>query len=711
MLPSNAPSIPVYTGAHTPLFSGAPIPLSSGDPIPLSTRAVATTRKLGILFLLCLSLLGVPLQAQEQHPSVYLEEELEELSAGGEEEGWEDELESLEWLRQHPIEVNSATRSEWEQLPFLDEYQVSDILDYLAQYGAMKSLNELYVVKGLSRQLVGRILPYLCIREAKEQVHLPTLKELLRWGQHRLESRLDIPLYRREGYRKSYLGPPLYHSLRYRYRFSNHIQLGLTAEKDAGEPLFAGYNSRGYDSYSPYLLIRDYGWLRQLALGHYRLHLGLGLCVGSGFLNGKSYSLTTANFRNAPITPHGSTDEYRFFRGTALQLEPLHRLQLLAFYSHRSLEGSLSGDTVTSIYKTGLHRTQKEADKRNAFSRQDMGGDLTYSFPFFQLGVAGIYTCFSRPYVHRLPKYARYYPTGSDFYNLSLHYKARWRSLFFSGESALGKKGYALLHRLDYRISNDARLLLVHRLYSHDYWSWHGYAFGESSTPQNENGWYLAAEATPWAHWRLFGSIDLFSHPWWKYRISKPSTGLDARLQAQWSPRSPLQLTLSYQYKQKERDLSGTSGKDIRPLYHHRTRLRMEYTRPLWQSQTTLDYNHLHQTHLSPSQGWSITERIRIAPRRFPLALTLQGSYFHTSDYDSRIYAYERGMLNSFSTPSFYGEGIRLTLHLRYDHRWLTLLAKWGETRYFDRQTIGTGNDLIRQKHKDDLYLQAIITF
>ena len=425
--------------------------------------------KWGKMVLLCLTLLTTPLQAQEQPPQVYLEEELEELSINGEEERWEDELESLEWLRQHPIEVNSATRSEWEQLPFLDEYHISDILDYLAQYGAMKSLNELYVVKGLSRQLVRRILPYLCISQAKEQVDLPTPKELLHWGHHRLESRIDIPLYRREGYRTNYLGPPIYHSLRYRYRYSNHIQLGLTAEKDAGEPLFGLYNRKGYDSYSPYLLIRNYGRLNQLALGHYRLHLGLGLSVGSGFLNGKSYSLTTANFRNAPITPHGSTDEYRYFRGAAVQLEPVNRLQLLAFYSHRSLEGSLSGDTVTSIYKTGLHRTQKEADKRNAFSRQDMGGDLTYSFSFLQIGVAGIYTCFSRPYVHRLPKYARYYPTGSDFHNLSLHYKARWRSLFFSGESALGKEGYALLHRLDYRISNDARLLLVHRLYSHDY--------------------------------------------------------------------------------------------------------------------------------------------------------------------------------------------------------------------------------------------------
>ncbi|MGN0257249.1 MAG: ComEA family DNA-binding protein [Bacteroides sp.] len=240
-----------------------------------------------LLWLLAL-LTGNPIQAQEITPSVYLEEELEELAVEGEEEQWEDELEALEWLQQHPIEVNSATRSDWEQLPFLDEYQIADLLDYLAQYGAMKSLNELYAVRGLSRRTVRRILPYLCIEEPQQKVRFPSPKELLQWGHHRLESRIDIPLYTREGYRKAYLGPSLYHSVRYRYRFSNHIQLGLTAEKDAGEPLFALHNSPGYDYYSPYLFIRDYGKLQLLALGNYRLHLGLGLTVGSGFWRKRS---------------------------------------------------------------------------------------------------------------------------------------------------------------------------------------------------------------------------------------------------------------------------------------------------------------------------------------------------------------------------------------------------------------------------------------
>ena len=32
--------------------------------------------------------------------------------------------------------------------------------------------------------------------------------------------------------------------------------------------------------------------------------------------------------------------------------------------------------------------------------------------------------------------------------------------------------------------------------------------------PQNENGWYLAAEATPFARWKFFTSLDVFSFPW-----------------------------------------------------------------------------------------------------------------------------------------------------------------------------------------------------
>lgn len=115
----------------------------------------------------------------------------------------------------------------------------------------------------------------------------------------------------------------------------------------------------------------------------------------------------------------------------------------------------------------------------------------------------------------------------------------------------MGKQGYALLNQLKYRLLTSYQLLLIHRYYSHDYCSFFSHSFGESGTPQNENGWYLAAEATPLEHWKFFASLDLFSFPWWKYRISKPSQGMDGMFQAAYSPRRNLSVYFNYRYRQR----------------------------------------------------------------------------------------------------------------------------------------------------------------
>lgn len=664
-----------------------------------------TYRVLSWMICLWLCCMGQPLRGQSEGETTWTDL-LEQLAVEGEEQGWEDELEQLNYLRQHPINLNTATRQELEQIPFLSDEQIEELQAYVYLNGPMQSLGELQAVRYMNFETIRRITPYCCVLPTGDKEPLPRLQQIARNGRHQLLTRLDIPLYSRKGYQKEYLGPPLYHSLRYSFRYGNRLKAGLTAEKDAGEPLFALHNRKGYDYYSPYLLLNDWGPVKCLALGNYRLSYGLGLVLGSGFLTGKSFSLSTATFRNNRITAHSSTDEYNYFSGAALRLEPAKRWEVTAFYSYRNLEGTRQGDTISAIYTSGLHRTAKEADKRGAFHRQDVGGDLTWRHRMFRVGITGLYTHFSFPYVHHLPKYARYYPQGSRFYNLSAHYEARWRQLLLSGESALGKQGYALLHRLDYTPSSESHLLLVHRMYSHDYWAWHARAFGEGSQPRNENGWYLAAETIPWAHWRLFGSVDFYSHPWWRYRVSKPSQGFDGMMQAAWQPREALQMTLNYRYKRKERDVTGTGGADIRPLHHHRTRLRTEYTSTSWQWMTQADYNHFHLQGLPAEQGWELTQRLTLTPKRFPLQCSLQGSYFSTTDYDSRVYIYERGMLNSFYIPSFYGRGWRCSLHLRYDYKQLALLAKWGGTDYLDRDEIGSGNDLIASHRKDDIQLQ-----
>ena len=55
---------------------------------------------------------------QKEQPLLLLEENLEQLSIGNEEEyGWEDELEELSRRLQEPVNLNAATKRQLEQFP------------------------------------------------------------------------------------------------------------------------------------------------------------------------------------------------------------------------------------------------------------------------------------------------------------------------------------------------------------------------------------------------------------------------------------------------------------------------------------------------------------------------------------------------------------------------------------------------------------------
>lgn len=61
---------------------------------------------------------------QKEQPLLLLEENLEQLSIGNEEEyGWEDELEELSRRLQEPVNLNAATKRQLEQFPFLTDIQ------------------------------------------------------------------------------------------------------------------------------------------------------------------------------------------------------------------------------------------------------------------------------------------------------------------------------------------------------------------------------------------------------------------------------------------------------------------------------------------------------------------------------------------------------------------------------------------------------------
>ena len=653
--------------------------------------------------LLCLSL---PMRAQEVN--LLLEDHLEELSADDETSNWDEVVEELAQKFQQPLNINQATREQLEEFPFLSDQQIENLLAYIYVHGQLQTIYELQLVEEMDKRTIELLLPFVSVEVQPSEKHYPKVKNIAKHGKHELLSRLDLPFYRRKGYENSYLGTPEYHSLRYAFSYGDYLQAGLSAEKDAGEPLFRLHNKQGYDHYGFYLVLRNFWKIKTLAIGNYRLGFGQGLVLSSGYILGKSYSLTTAQTRAAGIRKHTSTDEYNYFQGLATTVKIGKDLEVSAFYSHRRLDGIEKNGAITSITSTGLHRTQTESNRRGALTMQMAGGNINLHKNRFNIGMTGVWYGFDKAYMPKLSGYTQYNMYGKDFYNVGLDYQFRLRSLNIAGEVAKGKEGWAMLNKLVYQPSLNYRLMLLHRYYRHDYWSFFARAFSDGGSVQNENGWYLAVEASPIARFRFFGSLDLFSHPWWKYRISKPSQGFEGRVRVEYLPADRWSMFVNYRYKQKERDIAGSNGNLILPTYHHQLRYRLSYQSDNWLFRTTADFNVFSQQ--TNSYGWQITQMAD-----FPiwkLKLNLQGTYFHTDDYDSRVYGYEKGLLYTFYTPSYNGEGFRYSAHVRLDwSKWLMLIAKFGHTHYFDRSVIGSGNDQIDGSNKCDLQLQVRVKF
>ncbi|WP_455587053.1 helix-hairpin-helix domain-containing protein [Bacteroides sp.] len=652
-----------------------------------------------------------------QTPSInLLDDVMEDISVNndeGEDVNWENIIEELSERIQQPVNLNTATKEQLEQFPFLTDIQIENLLAYVYINGQMQTIYELQLVEEMDRETIRYLLPFVCVQPVDKKQLFPQLKDVIKYGKHEVLTRMDVPFYTRKGYEKTYLGPSVYHSLRYSFHYKDNIYAGVTGEKDAGEPFGALHDKQGYDYYSYYLFISGMGRLKTLALGNYRLSFGQGLVMSTDFIMGKSTYLSSFTFRNKGIRKHSSTDEYNYFRGAAAAIELTKHFVLSAFYSHRTMDGVVQDNEITSIYKTGLHRSQKEADKKNAFALQLTGGNITYTNNHLKLGLTGIYYFFNHPFEPDLRQYSKYNLRGNDFYNVGLEYGYRWHRFSFQGEAAVGKKGFAVLNKLQYSLVQGVHLLLIHRYYAHDYWAMFARSFGESSSVQNENGWYLGGEIAPFRRWKLFASIDLFSFPWWKYRISKPSQGVDGLLQVTFVPYKNLTMYLNYRYKQKERDVTGTKGEVTLPTYHHRLRYRLNYSLgDLFSFRTTADYNHFHSSGESSGQGYQVTQMISCRIPHIPLVGELQGSYFHTDDYDTRVYIAEKGLLYTFYTPSFEGKGIRMAINLRYDlnAHWM-VIARFGQTVYQDRNEIGSGNDLISSNKKADLQMQLRLKF
>lgn len=626
-----------------------------------------------------------------------------DVAAGEDGEALDEE--AYEWLCQmasQPLDINTATREELEQLPFLTARQIEDICEYRYSHGPLATFDELISIPSIdySRRLL--LTSFIYIDKEKEKI--PAWKDLWKYPRQQLLATLRLPLYSRKGDINGYLGYKYRHTVRYDFS-TQHIKMGFSASQDQGEPFFSHKNKLGYDHYAYFIQLRQMGSWESVIAGHFNAQFGMGLTLNTGFCLGKT-ALQANLVRNTNgFRPTLSRQISSYFQGLAVTARLNKQIKVNAFVSCRPHDATLNKNdgTVATIVSSGYHRTVSEMERKNNLYSVSSGANIHYFNRGYNFGLTAVYTHFNRqlrPDTKAI--YKRYYPQGNDFTNIGIDYGYINKNFNIHGETAIDRNGaIATINSFSLTVPYKLNAVLLHRYYSPRYTSLWAQSFSEGGQVKNENGLYAGAEYYPTNKLKLTAYIDFIHFPWARYRVSIPSDAFDTQVSA------ALQLsswTLSCRYRMHTRYWDNKGKTSIIRQTTQRSRLLANYDKGLWSLSTQADFAIAdYQQH---DIGYMLSQRIGIQCCSW---LMLQGglNYFHTDSYDSRLYAYEPSPVYSYGISAFSGHGIRGILQIRATiSNKLSIIIKSGTTHYFDRKSIGSSLQTINGSSMTDMDLQ-----
>ena len=656
------------------------------------------------LILFCLILCyTIPIVAQQ---NMTWEECFEQFYAESEikESDKEEIFVLLSELAEHPLDLNTATREDLERIPFLNAQQIEDIQAYVYQYHGMRTLGELSMIESLDFQRRQLLSYFVYLSPVSDNKPFPSLKEILSKGHHTLLFTCKAPFYQRKGDINGYLGYPYKHSFRYNFHYHDYFQIGLIGAQDAGEPFFSNKNKFGYDHYSFYIQLRKLGKIKDLVLGRYKLSFGQGLVINNNLSFGKYAALSTLGRQTNGIRVYSSRSSINYLQGAAATIELAHNLDLTTFLSYRTIDATLtSNGDIKTILNTGYHRTAKEMERKDNASQFTTGGNLNWRCGRLTLGLTALFTHFDKALSPNTDLYyRRYAPSGNDFWNVGINYSYMRKRWSLAGETATCNGGtLATINNISVQVKSNLSLLAMQRYYRYDYTGLFARSFAEGGKIQNENGLLLGT------NWEIKHGLSLIAYTDYSY-FSHPRFGSHTASHT-WDNVLNIYYThkvwsLCAGYKLKLREKDDFNKTALINEITQRGRLTLNYKAKTWVSKTQFDISACN--YLNNSIGYMASENVTWVPNSW-LQLTALLGYFHTDDFASRIYIYERRPLYSFSFPSFYGIGLHYALFARAElSPNLALILQSSTTSYFDRDKISSGLQQINGSTKSDLELQ-----
>lgn len=681
--------------------------------------------KLRVSCLLCFFICFLPAQAQREWADfveTYLSRHTEEEVVTAE------SLKEWEEIHQNPLNINAVTREELLKLPFINETVADSILSYRNRKKSFIDLAELLFIRSLGYE-ARSYLPLFLVCQPLPPQSIPW-KELLLKGKNKIATRLDFPLYQRQGYRTTtplshrYWGSSWRHYLRFQHQYHHRLNYGITFEKDAGEPFASQIQTPlgrrtnyPYDYTSFYIEYHSPQHRHQWLLGDYRVRTGEGLLLGT-----TAYGLPVTQLLARPHTdlrPYRSVGETDYYRGLSFRYHFPQRcfqrqLSLLTFVSLRPLDGKVSGDTLRNIYHSGYHRTLAELTYRGAASVFSTGANLSFDRPQWHIGLTGYYASYSHVVAPPLRNYNRYYLRGSNAAGVALDAHWKWKNYCqWSGELAFDKNGNAaLLHRFLYTPSSasDApTFFLQHRSISTRFVAPFSYAQLQNNRVANEQGLLLGVTFFPFFQLQLTSYLNATYFPAARFRSLPHAFDFEWLLEARLQRQKTRYWLFSYKGKTKEEKISGFPLMEFRTT--HRFVLQHFWQQGKFSVVPSLRATMYHTQTQKAAFGAMAALRCSLIPtERWKWAAF--AALFFSQEHATRQYAYEPQLLGVIGFPAYEKKGFRCVLQGQWKATAaLTCALRWSTTALFHERKIGSGTQEIPSPWKNDCSVQLHWTF
>ncbi|WP_126245135.1 ComEA family DNA-binding protein [Chitinophaga rhizosphaerae] len=536
----------------------------------------------------CSAMRGYACQEEPQHV-----EEWQEQQAGSAPEEMRENDEQWTLLQRYlrrPLNLNTATAEELQELGVLLPEQVFRLLEHRNALGPLIAIYELQAIKGFDMPTIRRLLPYVSAGNAfVEQI---PFRNYWTEGKHSLQLRYartwDGPgrsLFPAAEKPPAYMGSPDKLTLRYRYAMGRHMGWGLVLEKDAGESWLRKSAVPLPDHIGFHWVVRRPGLLKTLVLGDYTINIGQGLVQWHGMAPGKGASVLYFKREGESLRPYAGAGEFYFYRGVASTLA-LRKSEITAWLSARTLDGRLkpaeadTAETFGSILSAGYHRSISELEARGNIKQYTAGAIWKRRWRAGHVAFNAQGQHFSVPLQRGDEWYRQFLFQGDRLLETSVDHAFNWRNVHFFGEAARSSTGHlAMMQGWLAVLSSAVDAGMVWRTGAPGFVGMYGAPFGASGLAGNERGCYGALQ------WRVCpalvaaGFVDVFGFPWLRYRVSAPSKGTDALMSLQWNPSRHAMVQGSYRYTEKMQDMQQEGAMEKAPMQQraHQLQLRCEF--------------------------------------------------------------------------------------------------------------------------------------